>query len=131
MKKLLLDTNAYARLAQGEEALLDVLGEAEVVFMSTFVLGELFAGFKGGRYEKKNREGLRQFLGCPTVKLLFATDETADSFASVKDALRRQGTPIPINDVWIAAHSLEAGATLVTYDAHFEKVKGLRRWPSG
>ena len=131
MRRLLLDTNAYARLAEGEKALIDVLGDADEVFVSVFVLGELYAGFKGGRYEKKNREGLRAFLGSPTVKLLFATDETAESFAAVKDALRRQGTPIPITDVWIAAHALEVGATLVTYDAHFDHVKGLRRWPGG
>ena len=131
MKKVLLDTNAYSQLAGGEEALLDVLGEADVVFMSIFVLGELYAGFKGGRPEKKNREALRELLARPTVKLLFGTDETAEIFGTVKEALRRQGTPLPINDVWIAAHALESGATLVTYDGHFEKVSGLRRWPGG
>ena len=129
MKKISLDTNAYSRLAAGEEALLDVLGEADVVYVSIFVLGELFAGFRAGKHERQNRQTLREFLSSPTVKLLLGTEETADVFASVKDALRRQGTPLPINDVWIAAHALEAGATLVTFDAHFGKVQGLRRWP--
>lgn len=129
MKKVLLDTSAYTHLALGEESVLDALGEADVVFMSIFVLGELYAGFRGGRSEEKNRAGLRELLASPTVKLLFATDETAEVFGSLKDALRRQGTPIPINDVWIAAHALEAGATLLTFDAHFRHVKGLRRWP--
>ena len=130
MRKVVLDTNAYSRLAAGDTAVLDVLGEADVVYMSIFVLGELYAGFKGGKLEKQNREALRELLGGPTVKLLFATDETAEVFGNVKDSLRRQGTPLPINDVWIAAHALEAGATLVTFDAHFASVKGLRRWPS-
>lgn len=58
-----------------------------------------------------------------------ATEETAEVFGRVKDELRRKGKPLPINDVWIAAHALEAGATLVTLDAHFEHVAGLRRWP--
>ncbi|MHB8873881.1 MAG: PIN domain-containing protein [Myxococcaceae bacterium] len=129
MRKILLDTNAYSRLRVGDRAMLDPLGEAEVVFMSIFVLGELHAGFAGGRAAERNRAELRDFLGSPTVKLLFATDETAEVFGTVKDLLRRQGTPLPINDVWIAAHALEAGATLVTFDAHFEKVRGLRRWP--
>lgn len=130
MKKVLLDTNAYSRLAGGDEGLLDVLGEADVVYLSVFVLGELYARFKGGKLERKNRTELAEFLQAPTVKRLFATDETAEVFAVTKDALRRQGTPIPINDVWIAAHALEAGATLLTFDAHFGHVKGLRRWPA-
>jgi predicted nucleic acid-binding protein len=63
------------------------------------------------------------------VKLLFATDATAEVFANVKDALRRKGKPLPMNDVWIAAHAIEAAATLVTFDAHFDQVDGLQRWP--
>lgn len=129
MRNILLDTNAYSRLAAGEEALLDVLGSADVVTMSIFVLGELYAGFRGGKQTRKNRDELKQFLLSPTVKILFGTDETAEVFGELKAALRRQGTPLPINDVWIAAHTLEIGATLVTFDAHFEAVQGLRRWP--
>ena len=129
MKKILLDTNAYSAFCGGDDAVLDQLGDADVVLMSIFVLGELYAGFRGGTRIESNRAGLRQFLTRPTVKILFATEETAEVFGGVKDGLRRQGTPLPINDVWIAAHALEAGATLVTFDGHFQKVKGLRRWP--
>jgi tRNA(fMet)-specific endonuclease VapC len=129
MKKVLLDTNAYSRLLGGDRTVAEALGEADVAFMSIFVLGELHAGFHGGKFGEKNRAALKDFLSSPTVKLLFATDETAEIFGSVKAALRRQGTPLPINDIWIAAHALEAGASLVTFDAHFEHVKGLRRWP--
>jgi len=129
MKKVALDTNAYSRLAAGEEALLEVLGDADVVYVSVFVLGELFAGVRGGRHERQNRKTLREFLATPTVKLLLATEETAEVFGTLKDALRREGTPLPINDVWIAAHALEVGATLLSFDAHFERVHGLRRWP--
>ena len=64
------------------------------------------------------------------MKILLASEDTAEMFGTVKDALRRQGTPLPINDVWIAAHALEAGATLVSFDRHFERVPGLRRWPT-
>ena len=88
-----------------------------------------FAGFKGGGRDKQNRQTLREFLDLPTVKRLFATEETADIFGTVKDGLRRQGTPLPINDVWIASHALETGSVLVTYDMHFNRVQGLRCWP--
>lgn len=129
MKRVLLDTNAYSRLASGDEEVLEVLGAADTVYLSVFVLGELYAGFKGGQRERKNRELLRAFIAGESVKLLFATDATAEVFANVKDALRRKGKPLPMNDVWIAAHAIEAAATLVTFDAHFEEVDGLQRWP--
>jgi tRNA(fMet)-specific endonuclease VapC len=129
VKKLILDTNAYSRLRQGDRAVLALLGEADAVLMSIFVLGELHAGFNGGTQRDANRRSLQEFLSLPTVSLLFATDETAQIFGALKDDLRRGGTPLPINDVWIAAHALETGATLLSYDAHFGRVKGLRRWP--
>ena len=129
LKRVLLDTNAYSRLALGDEHVLDVLSEAETVYLSIFVLGELFAGFKGGQRERKNRLQLKSFMEGPSVKLLFATDATAEIFAGVKDSLKRRGKPLPINDVWIAAHALEAAASLITFDAHFDHVEGLQRWP--
>ncbi len=51
MKKILLDTNAYSRLLKGERAVLDILSSADIVYMSIFVLGELYTGFKGGTKE--------------------------------------------------------------------------------
>ncbi len=127
--KVLFDTNAWTRLATGDEAVLDVLGDAERIFASVFVLGELFAGFRGGKLERQNRTVLREFLSQPTVQTVFATVETAEIFGAVKNDLRRAGTPIPLNDVWIAAHALETGATLLTFDARFTKVPGVRCWP--
>jgi tRNA(fMet)-specific endonuclease VapC len=129
LKRVMLDTNAYSRLVLGDESVLDVLGDAETVYLSSFVLGELFAGFKGGQRERKNREQLKSFMAGASVKLLFATDTTAEIFAGVKDSLKRRGKPLPMNDVWIAAHALEAAATLLTFDAHFAHVEGLQRWP--
>ena len=130
MKRILIDTNAYARLMTGDEGVLAVLAEAEVVYLSVIVLGELFAGFRGGKREAENRAMLRDFRAAPTVMTLPATDETAESFGALKETLKRAGTPLPLNDVWIAAHALEVGATLISFDAHFRVVKGLRRWPS-
>ena len=103
MKNIVIDTNAYTRLLKGEENVLDVIGTAEIVYMSIFVLGELYAGFAGGTKERANKDVLNIFL-------------------------RKAGTPLPINDLWIAAHALETGSTLITYDSHFKKIAGLRRW---
>lgn len=128
MRKLLLDTNAYTCLFRGDKDVLEALGLADVVFMSVFVLGELYAGFKGGDREAKNRAHLDDFLRRPTVRILTATRETADIFGTIKHRLKQAGTPIPINDVWIAAHATESGSHLLTYDTHFADVAGLLLW---
>jgi len=128
MKKILLDTNAYAAYLRGEESVLEALAEADGVFASVFVLGELLAGFKAGSREKRNRDILLQFLQKSTVEVLPAGPETAEVFALVKHALKKEGTPIPLNDVWIAAHALETGSILISYDTHFARVPGLRLW---
>ena len=128
MKTIILDTNAYARLLAGDENVLGVVASADTVYMSIFVLGELHAGFKGGTRENENCEVLKSFLTKPSVKILNATSETAEIFGSVKNQLLRAGTPLPINDVWISAHGIETGSVVVTYDAHFDRVPGLRLW---
>jgi len=128
MKNIVLDTNAYTRLLTGEEDVLDAIGSAEVVYMSIFVLGELYAGFAGGTKERENRATLNRFLAKPSAKILNATAETADVFGKVKQDLKKAGIPLPINDVWIAAHAIESGSVIVTYDSHFRKVAGLRLW---
>ena len=128
MRKVLLDTNTYTALFRGDEGVLDTLARADTVFMSVIVLGELYAGFNGGNQESKNRAELESFLRRPTVKILTASLETSDIFGTIKHRLHEAGTPIPINDVWIAAHATESGSHLITYDKHFEKVAGLLLW---
>jgi tRNA(fMet)-specific endonuclease VapC len=128
MSRLLLDTNAYIRLLAGDARVLDALAGAERIYMSVFVLGELYTGFRGGEKNRENTLRLDRFLQKPDVEVLNATRETADYFGLVKSSLRKSGTPIPVNDVWIAAHALETGSVLVTYDSHFRVVPGLRIW---
>ena len=128
MNKVILDTNAYVAYLQGDQKILNTLAEADTTFMLIFVLSELYAGFKGGIRETKNVEILRRFLRKTTVTILNATQETAEIFGTVKNSLKLSGTPIPINDVWIASHALETGSVIVTYDKHFDVVPGVRVW---
>ena len=128
MRQVLLDTNAYARLLAGDTNVLEEVSEAERVYLSVFVMGELLAGFRGGAKMAQNRQLLKTFLAKPTVSFLGATQETAEIFGQIKHDLRKAGTPIPINDVWIASHAMETGSVLVTYDTHFREVPGLRLW---
>lgn len=128
MRKVLLDTNAYRQLLEGNETVLEEVAKSDRVYMPVIVLGELFAGFFGGTKERENRENLQTFLAKPRVEIADVTKETAEIFGEIKHKLFRTGTPIPVNDIWIAACAVETGAVLVTYDEHFLKIPGLRIW---
>jgi tRNA(fMet)-specific endonuclease VapC len=128
MKKVLIDTSAYSHLLRGSAEVSDTLAHADLVYVSVFVLGELHAGFKDGSKEAVNKALLERFLHRPTVQILAATRETAEVFAAIKSTLRQAGTPLPLNDVWIAAHAMETGSVLATFDAHFRTIAGLRLW---
>lgn len=128
MKKVLLDTSGYTNLLKGDESILDLLGNAEMILMSVFVLGELYAGFMGGKKEKENRKQLSAFLQRNTVRILPAGEDTAEIFGEIKNRLKIAGTPVPINDVWIAAHVFESGAHLITFDKHFSLIPGILLW---
>ena len=129
MKSILLDTNGYAAYLSGDARILDVLAVADKVRMSAVVLGELHAGFQGGSKTLENESRLKTFLAKPTVSPLDVNQETAEIFGELKFRLKRAGTPVPINDIWIGAHALETGSVLVSYDKHFLKFAGLRCWP--
>lgn len=126
MRPILVDTNAYTAFMRGDATVADVLAHAERIFISSVVLGELLGGFAAGSREARNRAELARFLDSPRVDVLPVTAQTADSYALVYAGLRRKGQPIPTNDLWIAASSMEHGAALLTSDAHFAQVDGLR-----
>lgn len=126
MKKILLDTNAYARFVAGEERILDLISSSEKVYMSMFVLGELHSGFRGGNRFRENLELLSIFMRKDSVESADASAETAEIYGELKDLLRKAGTPVPVNDIWIAAHAIELGAVIISYDRHFEKIPKIR-----
>ncbi len=128
MKTVLLDTNAVSAFFKGDRAILDCVANAERVYLSTVVMGELLAGFRLGNQFERNRVLLGSLLACSTVEPLPVTTETADYYGRVFLALRKKGKPIPVNDLWIAAQTLECGAVLITFDRHFNDVPGLRVW---
>jgi tRNA(fMet)-specific endonuclease VapC len=128
MKKILLDTNAYSHFLRGDEKVLDALSAADEIFLSVIVMGELYAGFRGGKKEAENKAILDAFRRKPGVQMLLAGEETARIFGDIKFSPKSAGNPIPINDVWIAAQTMETGSVLVTFDRHFQNVAGLRLW---
>jgi tRNA(fMet)-specific endonuclease VapC len=121
----LLDTNIYAQLKRGHEETAELLRSAERVYFSIVVLGELYFGFHDGSRFQDNVAQLEEFLSHPFVSIANLTRITADRFGRISTHLRRTGTPIPTNDIWIAAQTMELGAELVTCDEHFRRVPGL------
>ncbi|MDX9714050.1 MAG: type II toxin-antitoxin system VapC family toxin [Dissulfurispiraceae bacterium] len=128
MKKILLDTNAYSGFMSGSQVVFDHIVESEIVYVSTVMLGELFAGFIGGKRYSENIYDLRRFLSKDGVNVINVSIETSEIFGEIKAGLAKSGNMIPMNDIWIAAHAVETGSKLLTFDTHFKKIKGLRLW---
>jgi tRNA(fMet)-specific endonuclease VapC len=123
--RLLLDTNAYSALKRGDEAVASLVRAAEEIVFSAVVAGELLYGFRHGSRTSANIAELDEFLSRPHVTFVPASRVTADRFARIATALRKRGTPIPTNDIWIAAHAAETGADLVSFDDHFRHVDSV------
>jgi tRNA(fMet)-specific endonuclease VapC len=128
MRRVMLDTNAYAALLSGDARVRTVLDSATEILLPLFVVGELEAGFRGGTRYAENAAILQRFLNRPGVREAASGHETGRIYGEVKDALKRARTPIPANDLWIASSALEHAATLVTYDRHFTAVRHLKLW---
>lgn len=119
MKRILLDTSAFSAFMRGDEDLKGVLQRAEQVVLTPVVLGELKAGFRQGTRPRENQLGLDSFMSSPRVRLAVVDDETSDRYAELVAYLKRTGTPLPTNDIWIAASAIQHGLYLVTTDTHF------------
>ena len=123
--RIALDTNAYSALLRGHTDVAAVIRRSRAVLVPGVVAGELLYGFRLGSRFEENAARLEAFLAAPGVDLLPVTRTSADRFGRIAAALRQKGTPIPTNDIWIAAQVMESGAELLTYDHHFEKIAGL------
>ncbi len=125
--KLAIDTNAYRLMMDGEPEAVRLARTAERLLMPVPVLAELRFGFLNGTKGRENEANLVRFLDRPRVEILRCDEETAVRYAELKLQLKKAGTPIPINDVWIAALALQHHATLFTRDADFERIPQLPR----
>jgi len=125
--RVALDTNRYVDLCKGVAETVALLEEAEAILLPFIVIGELRAGFALGRRQAENEGILRRFLLKDGVRLLFADDQTTHHYASLFRQLRKQGTPIPTNDVWLAALVLQHNLVLHARDKHFDHVPQLVR----
>jgi tRNA(fMet)-specific endonuclease VapC len=125
--RLALDTNRYTDLCLDTPATARLVEEAETVTLPFVVLAEMRAGFVHGTRQARNEAVLRQFVSKPKVSVLFPDDQTTHHYAALYRQLRVQGTPIPTNDIWIAALALQHNLTLHARDRHFDHLPQLVR----
>jgi predicted nucleic acid-binding protein len=120
-----LDTNGLSALADGESTLEPILREAAEVALPVIVLGEFRYGVRQSRDRQRYEQWLTESLG--NFRILDVDEATAASYATVRMELKKAGTPIPSNDVWIAALCRQHSLFLLSRDRHFDLVVGIRR----
>jgi tRNA(fMet)-specific endonuclease VapC len=125
--RIALDTNRYVDVARAVPEAAARVRAADAVFLPFVVLGELRSGFLGGSRREHNERALVRFMNSPRVHVLYAEASTTFHYALLMHQLRKQGTPIPTNDVWIAALVVEHDLHLYARDQHFDALPQLAR----
>lgn len=122
MSRLLLDTSAYSAFFRGAPEAAEALRACDEIILNPVILGELLAGFRRGQRPAANEKALEEFLETPRVLVVAVDEETATRYAAILEGLRQAGTPIPTNDIWIAASAMQHGLEVLTADGHFTRV---------
>jgi predicted nucleic acid-binding protein len=125
--KIALDTNRYTDAMRHDPTVIAVLSTATQVYLPAIVLGELRAGFLSGQRADENEKLLQRFLAERGVDVLSVDQQTTHHYARIRQHLRSKATPLPENDIWIAALCLQHGLTLYTRDSHFSFVPQLAK----
>jgi len=122
---LILDTNALSAVADGETSVVDQIGKAERIAVPVVVLGEYRFGIAQSRHRASYESWLREWIAVVTV--LNIDEETTHSYSAIGLELKKEGKPIPANDLWIAALCRQHSLPLLSRDRHFDVISGLRR----
>ena len=122
---MILDTNALSAWAEGRAAVEAPLRSAERLVVPSVVLGEYYFGIRQSRHRNRYEEWLARYL--PLTELAAVTSATADAYAAIRLELKRSGSPIPANDVWVAALARQHALAVLSNDSHFDVVDGIRR----
>jgi tRNA(fMet)-specific endonuclease VapC len=126
--KLAVETNAYVAFGKGTSTAVNAIQTADEIILPLMVVAELRAGFSAGRKGGENEKILERFLNSKRVTIKNPDEGTTFTYARLFTYLRNKGTPIPINDLWIASIVLQNDATLLTFDQHFEVLPQIPRY---
>jgi tRNA(fMet)-specific endonuclease VapC len=122
--RFLLDTNIIAGWLNGEVVIADKIEKAKEVHIPVIALGELYYGALCSTQVNKNIKGVQNITNCYNV--LMIDEETSIAYGNIKASLRKKGTPIPENDIWIAAIAQCHELIVATRDKHFKEIKSIR-----
>ena len=122
--KFLLDTNIINAFFNKEKSIIEQLKSGADIFIPSIVLGEMYFGAEKSEHKKANFEKIDYLADY--IQVLSADKETGKFYGKIKNQLKENGTPIPENDIWIAALSMQHNIALVTRDKHFNVVEKLK-----
>jgi tRNA(fMet)-specific endonuclease VapC len=122
---MILDTNALSAVADNEPAAVRIFSQAAAIELPVIVLGEYRFGIAHSRRRSEYEKWLGELIAA--TRVLPVDDETASQYARIRGELKKAGTPIPSNDLWIAALSRQHRLPLMSQDGHFDAVQGLKR----
>jgi tRNA(fMet)-specific endonuclease VapC len=117
-----LDTSAYSHFRRGDPQVVELIDRADWIGIPVIVMGELAVGFRLGLRREANEADLARFVAHPVVEVLPVSDDVVSLYAGIVIDLKESGTPLPANDIWIAAVAARHGATILTYDGHFKSI---------
>lgn len=120
--RIAIDTNRYVDFMRGDAFALEALQRASEINIPLIVIAELRAGFLGGSKGSENERGLITFLNSQRVRIIYPDENTTHQYARLFQQLKRQGTPIPTNDIWIAALVVQHELILFARDQHFKHI---------
>ncbi|HLC28855.1 MAG TPA: type II toxin-antitoxin system VapC family toxin [Dehalococcoidia bacterium] len=122
---MIVDTNAVSAWRDGDDDLLEVMASARQLALPVIAVGEYRYGIGQSTHRLRAEAWLDTLV--QTIRVLAVNLETAHSYAVVRAMLQRKGSPIPANDMWIAALALQHRLPVLSRDAHFDAVDGLTR----
>jgi tRNA(fMet)-specific endonuclease VapC len=125
--RVLVDTSAYSAFFRGHSGVKALFQKVDEIVLSPIVLGELRAGFIAGAHRRKNERELDLFVRSSRVSIASIDEETSGYYAAIVHSLRIAGTPVPTNDIWIAASAMQHGLQVITTDRHFAKIPQILR----
>ena len=125
--RLALDTNCYVDFLKGNERISQVVKNSDSIFLPIIVLAELRAGFLSGTKNSSNEKVLNESINSKRVSILLPDEQTSHFYAKIYTDLREKGKPIPTNDLWIAALTVQHNLILCSNDRHFDNIAFIAR----